>query len=127
MNDYTFTIRSTIDEQDRDSLSVRVYDSIADASLVGPDDDGAFLIEFERRAPEFAPAVTGAVDELRSALPDAVILRVDDGDLATAGAGRGDESVLLRALNEALDLRRLASGLDDAERGAIAWLITRAL
>lgn len=183
MNDYTFTIRFTIDGQDLDSLSTRVYDQIEDASLMGPDDDGTFLIEVDRRAPEIAPAVTGAVDELRSALPDALILRVEGDDLATIAdiakrAGRSDESVrlliegrrgpsgfpppagrlgartrvwrwadvapwfadvlgepldgtdesaFLQALNDALDLRRLAGGLGDAERGAIAGIITDAL
>jgi hypothetical protein len=183
MNDYTFTIRFTIDAEDLDSLSVRVYDRVEDASLMGPDDDGTFLIEFDRQADEFALAVTEAVDALRAALPDAVILWVEGDDLATMAdiakrAGRSDESVrlliggkrgpggfppaagrldsrtriwrwadvaswfadvlgeplggtdesaFLQALNDALDLRRLAGGLGDVERGAIAGLVTDAL
>ncbi len=183
MSDYTFTIRFTIDGEDLDSLSVRVYDLIEDSSLMGPDDDGTFLIEFDRQADVFASVATGAVDELRSALPDAVILRVEGDDLATMAdiakrAGRSDESVrlliggkrgpggfppasgrldsrtrvwrwadvaswfadslgeplsgtdesaFLQALNDVLDLRRVASGLGDAERGAIVGLIPDAL
>ena len=183
MNDHTFTIRFTIAGEDLDSLSVRVYEQIEDASLMGPDDDGTFLVEFDRQADEFAAAVTGALEELRSALPDAVILRVEGDDLATMAdiakrAGRSDESVrlliggkrgpggfppaagrldsrtrvwrwadiaqwfadvlgeplggtdesaFLQALNDALDLRRLAGALGDVERGAIAGLVTDAL
>jgi hypothetical protein len=100
MNDYTFMIRFTIEGEDLDSLSVRVYDRVEDASLMGPDEDGTFLIEFDRRADAYALAVTRAVAELRSTLPDAVILRVEGDDLATMAdiakrAGRSDESVRL--------------------------------
>jgi hypothetical protein len=123
MNDYTFTIRFAIQSEDLDSLSVRVYDRIEDASLMGPDDDGTFLIEFDREAPEFAPVVAGALDELRAVLPDAVILRVEGDDLATMAdiakrTGRSDESIrlLIQGKRGAGDFPPAAGRLDARTR-----------
>ena len=183
MNDHTFTIRFAVPAGDLDSLSTGIYEHIDEASLMGPDSDGTFLIEFDRQASQLAKAVTTAIEELRSALPEAVILRVEGDDLATIAqiarrAGRSDESVRLlaggrrgpggfppaagrldartrvwrwadvapwfatvlgeplpdtedsvfvQALNDALDLRRLADSLGRTERGAIADVIADAL
>jgi hypothetical protein len=100
MNDYTFTLRFLSPIGDLDDLSIELYDRIDDASLSGPDADGSFLLEFDRRAGSLPRALTTAVTELSKALPEAQILRVEEDDLATMAdiakrAGRTAESVRL--------------------------------
>ncbi|MGH2797422.1 MAG: hypothetical protein ACRDM0_07050 [Thermoleophilaceae bacterium] len=100
MNDYTFTLRFLSPIEDLDDLSIRLYDRIDDASLSGPDTDGSFLLEFDRRANGLPRALTSAISELRKVLPEAQILRVEEDDLATMAdiakrAGRSAESVRL--------------------------------
>lgn len=100
MNDHTFTLRFLDSGDDLDSLSGRLYERLDDASLMGPDADGSFLLEFDRRAPSLPDALTAALEEFRQALPDAQVLRVEEDDLATMAdiakrAGRTPESVRL--------------------------------
>ncbi len=100
MNDHTFTLRFLNPGDDLDSLSVRVYERLDDASLMGPDGDGSFLLEFDRRAASLPDALTAALEELGEALPGARVLRVEEDDLATMAdiakrAGRTPESVRL--------------------------------
>lgn len=100
MNDHTFTLRFLSPSQDLDALSVQLYDRIDDASLSGPDEDGSFFLEFDRRSNSLPRALTSAVRELLEALPEAQILRVEEDDLATMAdiakrAGRTPESVRL--------------------------------
>jgi len=100
MNDFTFTLRFLSPTDDLDDLSIRLYDRIEDASLSGPDADGSFLLEFDRRASNLPRALLAALNELRQALPEAQVLRVEDDDLATIAdiakrAGRSAESVRL--------------------------------
>lgn len=73
-----------------------------DAAFMGPAADGSFTAEFDREAESFAAAVVSALDAIRSALPDAQLLRVLPDDLVTIAAiagrtGRTDESVRLLA------------------------------
>lgn len=114
MNDCTFTVRFIANGPTLESLSARVYEHIDDGSLMGPDRDGSYLIEFDRRAPGLAPAVSGALKQLSTVLPDAVILRVEGDELATISAiaeraGRSDESVRLL-----IDARRGPGGFPPA-------------
>lgn len=100
MNNYTFTFRFLSPEWTADDLSTRIYEWIEDASLMGPDGDGSFLLEFDRHSPDLPQAITAALRELLEALPDAHVLRVEEDDLATmadiAGrAGRTPESIRL--------------------------------
>jgi hypothetical protein len=100
MNDHTFTLRFLSPGDDLDSLSVRVYERLDDASLMGPDVDASFLLEFDRRAPSLPDALSAALKELGQALPDAQVLRVEQDDLATMAnvakrAARTPESVRL--------------------------------
>jgi hypothetical protein len=100
MNDYAFTLRFLSPIQDLDELSIRLYEDLDDASLMGPDDDGSFLLEFDRRSSSLPRALTSAVKELLKVLPEAEILRVEEDDLATMAdiaerAGRSPESVRL--------------------------------
>jgi hypothetical protein len=100
MNDYTFTLRFLNPGDDLDSLSLRLYERLDDASLMGPDAGGSFLLEFDRRAPSLPDALTAALEELGEAVPDAQVLRVEEDDLATMAdiakrAGRTPESVRL--------------------------------
>ncbi len=100
MNQYTFTVRFLIPGRDLDELSVRVYDRLGDASLMGPDDAGSYLLEFDRRARDLPAALTSAVEDLDKALPEAQILRIEEDDLATMSdiarrSGRSAESVRL--------------------------------
>ncbi len=100
MNDYTFTLRFLAPDRDLDALSLELYEHIQDASLMGPDGDGSFLLEFDRRASSLPSALGAAFEGLQNALPEAQILRVEDDDLATmadiAGrAGRSAEGVRL--------------------------------
>lgn len=100
MNDYTFTLRFLGPIEDLDELSVLLYERIDDASLIGPDEDGSFLLEFDKRASSLPRALTSAIKELREVLPEAQILRLEEDDLATMAdlakrAGRTPESVRL--------------------------------
>jgi hypothetical protein len=100
MNDYTFTLRFLSPIRDLDELSIRLYEKVDDASLMGPDDDGSFLLEFDRKASGLPRALTSAIKELLKVVPDAQVLRVEEDDLATMAdmakrAGRSPESVRL--------------------------------
>ena len=100
MSNYTFTLRFNSPIRDLDELSVILYERVDDASLMGPDEDGSFLLEFDRRSRNFPRALIAAIDELLKALPKAEILRVVEDDLATMAdiarrAGRTPESVRL--------------------------------
>jgi hypothetical protein len=176
MNDFTFTLRFLSPGRSAEDLSIRLYERIDDASLMGPDEDGSFLLEFDRRASSLPRALAAALDELTKALPDAIVLRVEEDDLATMAdiakrAGRTPESVRLLvggrrgpggfppaagrldartrvwrwadvaqwfeeslgeslpgtadsafvlAFNDALEIRRLAEGLGEPQRRAVA-------
>lgn len=78
MNDYTFTLRFLSPIEDLDELSILLYDQMVDASLSGPDDDGSFLLEFDKRASSLPRALTSAIEELLKVLPQAQILRVEE-------------------------------------------------
>lgn len=100
MNDYTFTFRFLSPGSSADDLSVRLYPRIEDASLIGPDEGGSFLLEFDRRSSGLPSALTSALLELMEVLPEAHVLRVEEDDLATMAdiakrAGRTPESVRL--------------------------------
>jgi hypothetical protein len=100
MNDYTFIFRFLSPGESAEDLSVRLYEGIDDASLMGPDQDGSFLLEFDRRARSLPRALGAALDELLKTLPKAIILHVTEDDLATMAdiakrAGRTPESVRL--------------------------------
>lgn len=100
MSEHTFTLRFLAPGRSLDDLSVHLYERIDDASLMGPDDDGSFLLEFDRRAPSLPDALAEALGELLNALPKATVLRVDEHDLATMAdiarrAGRTPESIRL--------------------------------
>jgi hypothetical protein len=100
MTDHTFTLRLLAPGRSLDDLSVHLYELLDDASLMGPDDDGTFLLEFDRRAPSLPDALITALNELMSVLPDATVLRVDEYDLATMAdiakhSGRSPESIRL--------------------------------
>jgi len=100
MREHTFTIRFLAPGRTLDDLSIDLYDRIDEASLEGPDHDGSFLYEFDRRAPSLPDALAMALSELTSALPEATVIRVHEYDLAgmsdiAARAGRTPESVRL--------------------------------
>lgn len=100
MNDYIFTLRFLSPIPDLDELSIQVYDNIDDASLMGPDEDGSLLLEYDRRSSSLPRALTSAIEELLKVLPEAQILRVEEDDLATMAdiakrAGRTPESIRL--------------------------------
>jgi hypothetical protein len=100
MNEYTFTLRFLSPEPDLDALSILIYEKIDDASLMGPDQDGSFLLEYDRKAGSFPAALTSAIKELLKVIPDAQILRVEEDDLATMAdiakrVSRSPESVRL--------------------------------
>ncbi len=100
MNDYTFTLRFIAPGRSAEDLSTRIYERIEEASLMGPDDDGSFLLEFDRRAGGLPRALVGAFEELVRTVPDATVLRVEEDDLATMAdiakrSGRTPESVRL--------------------------------
>ena len=100
MNDYTFTFRFHSPASTADDLSRRLYERIEDASLMGPDEDGSFLLEFDRRSRDLPHALTSALRELLEILPDAHVLRIEEDDLATMAdiaqrAGRTPESIRL--------------------------------
>jgi hypothetical protein len=100
MNNHTFTLRFVASGVSIDDLSIRLYERIDDASLMGPDDDGSFLLEFDRRSTSLSRALTSALKELLHALPAATVLRVEEDDLATMAdiaerSGRTPESIRL--------------------------------
>jgi hypothetical protein len=100
MKEHTFTIRFLAPGRTLDDLSIDLYDRIDDASLMGPDDDGSFLYEFDRIAPSLPDALAAALGELTDALPEATVIRVHEYDLASmsdiaARAGRTPESIRL--------------------------------
>jgi hypothetical protein len=100
MREHTFTLRFLAPGRTLEDLSIDLYDRIDDASLEGPDQDGSFLYEFDRRAASLPDALATALSELTSALPEATIIRVHEYDLASmsdiaARAGRTPESVRL--------------------------------
>jgi hypothetical protein len=96
----TFTLRFLAPSWNLEDLSMRLYAQIDDASLIGPDEDGSFLLEFDRRAPSLPDALATALDELSKSLPEATVLRLEEQDLATMPqiaerAGRTPESIRL--------------------------------
>jgi hypothetical protein len=100
MNDYTFILRFLSADRSAKELSVQIYERIEDASLMGPDGDGSFLLEFDRRATSLPRALTSALHELLRVLPEAIVLRIEDDDLATMAdiakrSGRTPESIRL--------------------------------
>jgi hypothetical protein len=100
MSDHTFTFRFLAVGWSVEELSTQIYGRVPDASLMGPDGDGSFLLEFDRRSASLARAVTSALHELLKALPGATVLRVEEHDLATMAdvakrSGRTAESIRL--------------------------------
>jgi hypothetical protein len=100
VSDHTFTLRLLAPGWSLDDLSVHLYERIDDVSLMGPDDDGTFLLEVDRQARCLPDALVTALSELMSVLPDATVLRVDEYDLATMAdiarrSGRTPESIRL--------------------------------
>jgi hypothetical protein len=100
MRDHTFTLRFLSPGSSADDLSIQIYERIEDTSLMGPDGDGSFLLEFDRRASSLPNAVTSALHELLDVLPDATVLRIEEDDLATMAdvarrSGRTAESIRL--------------------------------
>jgi hypothetical protein len=100
MSNYTFILRFLARGWSADDLSIHIYERIGDASLMGPDGDRSFLIEFDRRASSLPGAVSSALQELLKALPDATVLRIEEDDLATMAdiarrSGRTAESIRL--------------------------------
>jgi hypothetical protein len=176
MNNHTFTLRFLASGVSVDDLSIRLYERIDDASLMGPDGDGSFLLEFDRRSTSLSRALVSALKELLHTLPAATVLRVEEDDLATMAdiakrsgrtpesirllvngkrgpggfppaAGRIDartkiwrwtdaarwfeetlkeplpdtaDSAFLQAFNDALEIRRLSTGLGKPQRQAVA-------
>lgn len=99
-NDHKFMLRFLAPGLSADELSVRLYEAVDDVSLMGPDGDGSFLSEFDRRAPTLPAAVACALRDLLDAVPAAIVLRVEADDLATLAdiarrCGRTAESVRL--------------------------------
>lgn len=183
MNDYNFTLRFLSPDHDLDELSILIYEKIDDASLMGPDDDGSFLLEYDRKASGLPAALTSAIKELLRVVPRARILRVEEDDLATMAdiAKRGgrsaesirllvngqrgpggfppaagridartrvwrwadvaewfaealgepladtDDSAFLQAINDALELRRLAGKLGKPQKRAVATILPAGL
>ncbi len=84
MNDYTFTVRFLAPDRSAEELSIWLYERVDDASLMGPDEDGSFLLEFDRRSTNLQHALVVTLDELSQTLPDVTVLRVEGGVLAPA-------------------------------------------
>ena len=100
MNNHTFTLRFLAPGKSAEELSISIYERIDDASLMGPDADGSFLLECDRRSTSLPHALGATVAELLQTLPDATILRVEEDDLATMAdiakrSGRTPESIRL--------------------------------
>jgi hypothetical protein len=101
MSNYTFTLRFLpAAGQGLEDLSIQIYERIDDASLMGPDEDGSFLLEFDRRSTSLPRALASALKELLRTLPATTILRVEEDDLATMAdiakrSGRTPESIRL--------------------------------
>ncbi len=100
MKEHTFTIRFLAPGRTLEDLSIDLYDRIDEASLMGPDEDGSFLYEFDRIAPSLPDALATVLAELIDALPEATLIRVHEYDLASmsdiaARAGRTPESIRL--------------------------------
>ncbi len=100
MNNHTFTLRFLSPGHSAEELSIQLYEEIEDASLMGPDGDGSFLLEFDRRSTSLPRALATALGELLKVLPGAIVLRVEEDDLATMAdiakrAGRTPESIRL--------------------------------
>jgi hypothetical protein len=100
MNDYTFTIRFLQPGVGPDDLSRQIYEHVVDASLMGPAEDGSYLLEFDRRSASLPAALTSALAELLRVLPHAIVLRIEGDDLATMAdiakrSGRSAESIRL--------------------------------
>jgi hypothetical protein len=102
--DATHTFQVVFTLPDPDSLEPHLAALHAagcdDVAFMGPASDGSFTADCDREAPTFAAAVVSALDAIRSALPDAQLLRVLPDDLVTVAAiaartGRTDESVRL--------------------------------
>ncbi|HEV7943873.1 MAG TPA: hypothetical protein VGP17_13875 [Solirubrobacteraceae bacterium] len=99
-NDHKFMLRFLAPGLSADELSVCLYEAVDDVSLMGPDEDGSFLSEFDRCAPTLPAAVACALRDLLRAVPRAIVLRVEADDLATLAdiarrCGRTAESVRL--------------------------------
>jgi hypothetical protein len=100
MNDYTFTLRFLAPGKSAEELSISIYERIDDSSLMGPDEDGSFLLECDRRSSNLPRALGATVAELLQTLPGATILRVEEDDIATMAdlakrSGRTPESIRL--------------------------------
>jgi hypothetical protein len=101
MTKYTFTLRFLPPPgRSLEDLSIHLYKQIKDASLMGPDDEGSFLLEFDRRSTSLPRALASALEELLDTLPTTTILRVEEDDLATMAdiakrSGRTPESIRL--------------------------------
>lgn len=99
-NDHKFMLRFLAPGLSADELSVRLYETVDDVSLMGPDQDGSFLVEFDRREPSLPATVACALRDLLLTVPQAIVLRVEADDLATLAdiarrCGRTAESVRL--------------------------------
>lgn len=81
-DDHTFTLCFLAPDWSLEDLSIRLYERIYDASLMGPGEDGTFLLEFDRHAPSLPDAVATGTSELLKALPEAQVLRVEEQRLA---------------------------------------------
>lgn len=71
-----------------------------DAAFTDPGQDGTCSTEFDREERSFSRAVVTAIEDLRSAIPEVKVLRVEPDDLVTVSAiaartGRTDESIRL--------------------------------
>jgi hypothetical protein len=99
---HTFTLVFTIPEGD---MLEPFLDALADAgcddaAFIGPAQDGTYRAEFDREADLFSNAIVSAIEDIRTAIPGATVLRAEPDDLVTISAiaartGRSDESVRL--------------------------------
>jgi hypothetical protein len=100
MKNHTFSLRFLSVGASAEDLSIQIYERIGDASLMGPDGDGSFLIEFDRPSSNLPRAISSALHELLKVLPEAIVLRIEEDDLATMAdiarrSGRTAESIRL--------------------------------